>query len=533
MLAFAASSQKSGIVVSAKRWSAVDLAVGTLGLISLCFSFWAVSVGWHNSIFDFYGYRQSQTALTAESILHGGPVLRYETPVLGPPWSIPFEFPLYQLLVALFARTFSTPLDQAGRFVSVFFYYLSFWPLAAILAKLRYRRLQIATALALFAASPFYVVVSRFFMIESTALFFSLLYLDQLLGATQSGTAGENPGRSRYIAGAAIFGVIAGIVKVTTFAPFFGLGACLAAFSFWKELRAGILQPKLVASVFAFCLLLPVLATARWTKFADSVKSHNPYGVDLTSKALKSWNFGTLSQRLDPKSYVELLSTLHSVVGSTLLAVAVALVAVWLCPRKLPAAGICFLLYAGTIETFFHLYSWHMYYTYASGIFVVAAVAILVGEVQTLPGWRAWLGVFLLAALLLGCGQRYFSFLYPIQRQNAPGWPKVASILDRTTRSNEIVLVTGLEWNSDLPYQSHRRAIMEADEKSHRFDQPIANTGAENIGAVVACNEGRADAEIPSLLHRLSMGNSPIAHADECDIYERDQMNRAGQGGAR
>src|SRR5271154_4345091 len=100
---------------------ALNIAIWTLLGLSLLFSLWVTTVGWHNSIFDFHGFRQAQTAISAESIRNGGPILRYETPVLGPPWSLPFEFPLYQALVALLARIFGTPIDQTGRFVSEVF----------------------------------------------------------------------------------------------------------------------------------------------------------------------------------------------------------------------------------------------------------------------------------------------------------------------------------------------------------------------------------------------------------------------------
>ena len=45
------------------------------------------------------------------------------TLVLGPPWSIPIEFPLYQWNVAAAVKIFNTPLDQTGRFFSC----LLFW----------------------------------------------------------------------------------------------------------------------------------------------------------------------------------------------------------------------------------------------------------------------------------------------------------------------------------------------------------------------------------------------------------------------
>jgi hypothetical protein len=33
-------------------------------------------------------------------MLEHGAWLKYEDPVMGPPWSLPFEFPLYQWIVA-------------------------------------------------------------------------------------------------------------------------------------------------------------------------------------------------------------------------------------------------------------------------------------------------------------------------------------------------------------------------------------------------------------------------------------------------
>src|SRR5271154_6934717 len=146
---------------------ALNIAIWTLGALSLIFSLWVTTVGWHNSIFDFHGFRQAQTAISAESIRDGGPILRYETPVLGPPWSVPMEFPLYQLVVAQISRAFGTPLDQAGRFVAELFHFLCFIPLATILAQLGLTRLQRLPALALFAVSPFYNFISHLVLIES------------------------------------------------------------------------------------------------------------------------------------------------------------------------------------------------------------------------------------------------------------------------------------------------------------------------------------------------------------------------------
>ena len=204
------------------------------------------------------------------------------------------EFPLYQGVVAGLAKILSTPLDQTGRFVSILFYYLCFFPLASILSSIGLRGVQMVPSLALFAMSPLYVFISRLFLIESTALFFSLLYADQMFRLV----LGQRRWQARHIAGGAVFGVLAGLVKVTTFAPFFVLGTSLAAWGLWKDRERGKLRVDSLLEVTLCCLALPVAATSWWTRFADGVKAQNPIGIYLISSALHSWNFGTIAQRL-------------------------------------------------------------------------------------------------------------------------------------------------------------------------------------------------------------------------------------------
>ena len=74
-------------------------AILILFLAGLLASAAVATIGWTHAISDAYGWRQTQTALSAYFMLHGGPWLAYETPLLGPPWRIPHEIPLYQALV--------------------------------------------------------------------------------------------------------------------------------------------------------------------------------------------------------------------------------------------------------------------------------------------------------------------------------------------------------------------------------------------------------------------------------------------------
>jgi hypothetical protein len=64
--------------------------------------------------------QQTQTALTAFWHLRGSPILAYETPVVGYPWSIPFEFPTFQILAAGLSLTglSRSQTCHAGRLLS-------------------------------------------------------------------------------------------------------------------------------------------------------------------------------------------------------------------------------------------------------------------------------------------------------------------------------------------------------------------------------------------------------------------------------
>src|SRR5262249_34319229 len=88
-----------------------------LGVFAACLVYASVaaSIGWHHTVLDSLAFRQAQTALTAYFMVGRTPCLAYETPVVGPPWSIPFELPVYQWIVAAVVTFCHTPMDETGR----------------------------------------------------------------------------------------------------------------------------------------------------------------------------------------------------------------------------------------------------------------------------------------------------------------------------------------------------------------------------------------------------------------------------------
>ena len=500
------------------------LAVSVISIAAFLFSLTAIFIGFRHSIFDFHGFRQAQTAITAEYMQRGGPFLHYETPVFGPPWSIPFEFPLYQKIVAEFAAHLHTPLDETGRAVSIAFFYLSFLPLASILRRLKYSTIQISAVLALLAVSPLYILVSRMFMIESTALFLSIMYVDQTVRLVTA----ERQWPSAHMIATGFFGVLAGLVKVTTFAPYLMLACGLIVWHAWKlQRRKALAIASAIAAAF-FGLLVPVLCTVAWTKFADAQKLKNPLGAFFTSKALTDFNFGTLAERLSTANYISLLHHVPGQAGSLPLLVLVAVVYGILVRRWNYAALIALGLYVATPMIFFHLHVLHVYYPYSSAIFLVVAAGMLIADMLALQSLRAWIGFVLLVALIGTCIDRYRENAYVFQKLNAPGRPDVAAIIDRTTKSNDVVLITGLDWSSELPYQSHRRAIMDSAGVASDFPSslgPIAtairNQHADKIPEVVVCDSMRSSNRSLELLQAAGIQSSDPLRADNCDIYLR------------
>jgi hypothetical protein len=491
----------------------------SLGGMCLALSLWAIHVGWKNSIFDSYSFRQCQTAISARAIQEGGPFLAYETPVLGPPWSIPFEFPLYQGLVAWLSHIFPVPLEQTGRFLSAFFFYATLFPLYFCLGALRVERRHRIVCLGLFALSPFYIFWSRSFMMESTALFFSVAYLALVLQALP---VGEGKSVSAWIYTAiAITGSLAGAVKVTTYASFLMAGTFAILLNYWRQHSAERLLRKSAVLLIVSCFV-PFVLTTVWTHYADSLKSKNPMAAWLTSKALTAWNFGTLQQRLTLANYARFGPVIDSILGNRMVLALACVGLIFVPALRRKHFLLCLALWASGILIFFNLHYVHTYYAYANGIFLVAAVGIVIIGLLERSGAWSWIGIYFLAACMGAFVVQYVVGLYNVQRINFRGTSAAAEILNKATKPDDVLLVYGLDWSSELPYEAHRRAIMDrngfAPDPSLKF--ALDHLAPLKLGGVVICGPTRNYPDpLDRLLQSLAFQTRPYASASDCDIY--------------
>jgi hypothetical protein len=454
---------------------------------------YAAAVAWHAygagfdaPLLDRHAFRQTQTAISAYWILHGGPLFAYETPVFGAPYSIPFEFPLFQWLVALVCRVTRAGLEPVGRTVSIAFFLLTLVPFHRLLRRSAVSGASARLGLALLLVAPEYLYWSRTFLIESTALFFSV-------GALALGLELlEAPAVDRRLAWLFAAITLAMLVKVTTAFGYVATLGLLAARRFaWDRQRWA--RREAYGAFFAAAFVLPAIPLVAWTRFADHAKELNPFTHFITSAALHDWSYGTMEQKTATATWQTLWDrTMTEGFGSSIGFVAFCALALFGARRAWTAAA----LLAGAVGTyavFTNLQLVHDYYQYSTIAAVVAVAALGIGAAETLlPHGR----VLLLAGVALMVRQSVATYeeqYLPGQTHTDPGLAHVGEYVRAHTAESALVVVFGDDWSSVVPYYCQRHALMDRDNRG--ADSPMMRAGLErsagqgnSVEAVISCN---------------------------------------------
>lgn len=413
---------------------------------------WIVSLGWNNGNLPGHEFRQTQTALSAYFIQQEGHyALAYPTPVLGAPWAVPMEFPLYQWMTVFVSNQTGWPIVQSGRAVSVLGLYVALaalWPLLGRLGLLPARRLVV---MGFMLTCPIYLFYSRGFLIETTELALSLWFL----AAFTRFIEGD---RLKWLPVVAGLGVAAGVVKVTTFMVFLIPAGFLTLLEMNRARSRGwwvALQPGLWALA---AIAVPVAATAWWTYFADGVKTANLSAHFLRSGNLTGFNFGTAENRFSAATWAGHWRNLtHGIAAPALLLVALVL-AVSLARRSWRQILFCIGCYMLPLVIFPTLYSWHDYYSVANAVLFLTAIGLVAAAMLDTPRkWVAWVALLALhGAQLWVYRQNYL----PMQEGASPGGSDMTKAVRYMTDPGEEIITAGMDWNSAVPFYSQRRALM-------------------------------------------------------------------------
>ncbi len=410
----------------------------------------------HQPLLEAHEFRQTQTAYTA-SLYHeqGIDLLHAPLPVLGPPYDVPFEFPLFQAVASL-VMEIGIPPDPALRATGLAFFVLTgvfTWGLVRHVAG---RGAGIG-ALLFFLFSPFSIVWSRTSMIEylATAL---------AVGALWAGLAWRDAPRPwlwAIVLGAA---TLAMVVKITTaifwLVPLILYRATrdLPGLTGWVRVR---LDPGFLA-----LLGLPFVAGLAWTAHADAIKAASPATAWLTTEAIGDWAYGTMAQRQNVEIWVDIGERVAPyLVGLPFLALIP--FAAWAAFRSGQTLFWVGIVLAGflPIIVVFNLYWIHDYYLAAISPVIAAMLGLGAAKVVGLLRPRRWLQVGALAvfglawAFTMWSTQDYWRKVYdPV----SDGWGVLgmAAELAAATSPDDEVVIAWKDWSPSILYYGRRRGMM-------------------------------------------------------------------------
>ena len=119
-------------------------------------------------LLEAHSFRQTFAAFQTLGFHESGiDLLRPMIPVLGAPWTIPFEFPLFQALASI-PMSWGVDADTADRATALVFFIITAGALWALVRIVAGRRVA-AIALVVFSFSPFALLWSRASMMEYLA----------------------------------------------------------------------------------------------------------------------------------------------------------------------------------------------------------------------------------------------------------------------------------------------------------------------------------------------------------------------------
>jgi hypothetical protein len=140
-------------------------------------------------------------------------------------------------------------------------------------------------------------------------------------------------------------------------------------------------------------------------------------------------------------------------------------------------------------------------------------------------GWRKLFGAGILCTMIIVSIAGYYARYYTPQKHWRSEFDSVALTVKTTVPPEDIILVFGLDWSSELPYYAERRAVMwpgwmSQDMDSMDMKKTLNNLGDTRIGALVICDSARAD---PTLVKRatniLRIAEVPKYRDSRCTLY--------------
>jgi hypothetical protein len=484
-----------------KNYFSYEIIIKLLAILCVVYSLYIAAKYSNQALLDLYSFRQTQTALTAFWLVKNGFSLAYETPVAGPPWSIPFEFPIYQYIVALASQITNYPLDATGRAVSFIFLVLCLIPVRAITKQLRLNPSVFYVFTALLFSSPLYLYWGRTFMIETSAVFFSIVAIKCFIDIVQNKKSCMSS--SLFL----IFITLGILQKATTGLPVLvilsfvylstNVKACFLDSGDKGVLKSVFLTKKIMLALVFFGI--PLAVGVVWTLYTDQIKTLNIFGVDLTSSVLNKWNWGTLGQRLSSKLFIDVIwKRIFEQNLSGVLGVAILVMALFSNVKNQQKFIVVISTLMGLVPLFLftNLHIVHTYYQAANVIFLIFAIAVSLNHIANNCFEKK---IILIALTIVMVASNYFWFSKEylsivkkeFTKENSQDFA-VSDILKREIPEGKCFVAFGNDWSSSFAYLAERKSFTVPNwfkQYDKVFRNPEHFVDEAQLGAVVMCGK--------------------------------------------
>lgn len=466
---------------------------------------------------EHHAFRQTQTALTAYWLKINGFSLQYETPVFGFPWSIPMEFPIYQLLVAYVSKFFNISLDLVGRGISYFFLLACLFPIYRITNYLKLSRATFLFFIPIFLTQPIYLYWGRTFMIETTALFFSLMSVGLFLDCLNGGRS-----LNRLLA-LFIFASLGMLQKITTALPIL----LVVVFTFLYVERNRISSFKKIVKDLrlisvGITLFLAVCTAYLWISYSDGVKWQRGWDGVLTSHSLNAWNWGTLEQRFSYALWIKVIGgrifarNLGAVIGLGLIFF---LFYSAVDPRIKRIGYVLLALSFAPLAIFTNLHIVHDYYQVANIVFLTFLVALSLSYAVLPKYGKNWAYSILVVLIIVNglSGIKYINLMrlsFDLSNRDVI----VGQVLNNELTPNQQFVAFGNDWSSTFSYLSQRKSFT-APTWFKDYQTVMLNpenyVEPNHLGAIVSCgSEGPTLEQMQS--YKLQGEEIKIAEVGGC-----------------
>ncbi len=405
-----------------------------------------VLIRWINfPISDADAFRQTQTAISTEYIFEGKSFLLYQTPVLGYPWEIPFEFPLYQIAVAIISSVAALNLEVSGRIVSWLSYAGTLVPLFLLLLRLKFDRKFLYIFGSLYLLCPMYLFWGRTFMIETFTVFLGMtsLYFCHRMIVSKGWLS---------FAFALLFSLACALSKITTYPAFAFIACVFILIESWKNKEVNWVAITRLSLV----MFVSVLITYIWVKYTDSVKVENPFGVSLTSSSLTHWTYGPFEQRISAQFYEQIFSKriIPGIFGSVYSLCIVGVLFFFTARNSKYLFLLGVVAFIIPVMLFSNLFYSHNYYFVANGVFLLFGITALVHGINLKYEWISIVSLLVLLYSML------HSFNVKGIRYNLHNpYISAGEYVKENTNEDSFVIVIGLDWSSEIHYYSKRKGL--------------------------------------------------------------------------